>query len=255
MMSGISTYSLGDFTLQSGTTLPGAWIAYKTFGSSSSPAILCPTWFSGNIADPEWLIGEDKTLNPNKYYIIIAALFGNGQSISPSNSKASPFPDVTLHDNARAEYELLTKELKISHLRAVVGWSLGAGQAFQWSTQYPDFMDIIVPICGSAKTSIHNQVFLEGVKSALLAARGASSAGPTYGRIETKGTEKEGRIWTAEQRDVGLKAFARGYAGWGFSQAFYRAKLHESAHGAKDVEDFLQSFWEGYFLQKDPENL
>jgi pimeloyl-ACP methyl ester carboxylesterase len=235
LMSGISIYDLGDFQLQSGASLPGAWIAYKTFGDPKSPAILYPSWYSGAIADNEWLIGEDKTLNPQKYFIIITALFGNGQSISPSNSSISPFPDVTFYDNVRAQHALLTQKLNITHLRCVTGWSMGAGQCFQWATQYPDFMDTIVPFCGSAKTSIHNQVFLEGVKSALLAAKHTSSAGSTFGRVETASTAAENRKWTNEEKTVGLKAFGRGYAGWGFSQAFYREKLHEKGNRVPNV--------------------
>lgn len=127
---------------------------------------------------------------------------------------------------------------------------MGAGQSFQWATQFPDFMDICVPFCGSAKTSLHNQVFLEGVKSALLAAKGISSAGSTFGAAS-----KEARKWTSEQKAVGLKAFGRGYAGWGFSQTFYREKLHEKMYGAKDLEDFMVSFWETWAQSKDPENL
>lgn len=130
---------------------------------------------------------------------------------------------------------------------------MGAGQSFQWATQYPEFMDICVPFCGSAKTSLHNKVFLEGVKAALLAAKGISSAGTGKDRVETKGQEV--RTWTDDERTVGLKAVARVYAGWGFSQAFYREKLHESAYKAKDLEDFMLTFWEGWFLAKEPENL
>lgn len=126
---------------------------------------------------------------------------------------------------------------------------MGAAQSFQWATQFPTFMDICVPFCGSARTSIHNQVFLEGVKSALLAAKGVSSAGSTLGRT-SQSTE-----WTQSEREVGLKAFGRGYAGWGFSQAFYRERLHEKVYGAKDLEAFMVDFWEAWALSKDPENL
>lgn len=117
---------------------------------------------------------------------------------------------------------------------------MGAGQSFQWATQFPDFMDICVPFCGSARTSLHNQVFLEGVKSALLAAKHLSSAGSCEGRVETKGSEV--RKWSEEERTVGLKAFGRGYAGWGFSQTFYREKLHETVYGAKNLEEFMVNF-------------
>lgn len=230
MSQDYKTYNLGDFSLKNGGTIPSASIAYKTFGSPSSPAIIYPTWYSGAISDNEWLIGEDKTLSPSKYFIIITALFGNGQSSSPSNTDLRPWPKVLFYDNVRAQHKLVTEELGVKHAFAVLGWSMGAGQTFQWATQYPDFMDKIVPFCGAAKTSLHNQVFLEGVKSALIAAKGSSSAGICGG--EGDGKQK----WKDEEKQVGLKALGRVYAGWGFSQAFYRAKLYESVLGFKDLE-------------------
>ena len=126
---------------------------------------------------------------------------------------------------------------------------MGAGQTYQWATQYPDFMDLIVPFCGSAKTSLHNQVFLEGVKSALLSGRGSSSAGICEVPLSSA------RSWSAEQRETGLKALGRVYAGWGFSQAFYRERLFESKLGFKNLEDFMVNFWEAWALRKDPENM
>ena len=71
---------------------------------------------------------------------------------------------------------------------------MGAGQCFQWATQYPDFMDMIVPFCGAAKTSLHNQVMLEGVKSAMLSARGKSSSG--IGKLETTTGKDDGCEYT-----------------------------------------------------------
>ncbi|KAK6435400.1 hypothetical protein LTR95_008415 [Oleoguttula sp. CCFEE 5521] len=251
---GYQEYALGDFTLQSGGTIPNASIAYKTFGSSSNPAIIYPTWYSGTIATNEWLIGKDKTLNPDKYYIVIVALFGNGESSSPSNRPdiPKPFPNVTVYDNVKAQYQLVTKELGIKHAKAVLGWSMGAGQTFQWATQYPDFMDYIAPFCGAAKTSLHNQVFLEGVKSALLGPKSAASGGICKG--ETSSGDKY-REWSDEEKTVGLKALGRVYAGWGFSQAFYREKVYETVLGFKGLEDFMVGWWEGWALSKDPENM
>ena len=172
-------------------------------------------------------------LKDTKYFIIIPALFGNGESSSPSNHPTlKNFPKVSFYDNVRAQYELVTKHFGINHLYTVLGWSsrfspyiripyrkvldlyliVGAGQTYQWITQYPDFMDLAVPFCGSAKTSLHNQVFLEGVKSAMLAAKGIRSAGPSQGAVATE-SEKP-RTWTEEEKEVGMKAFGRGYAGW-----------------------------------------
>ena len=83
-------------------------------------------------------------------------------------------------------------------------------QTYQWITQYPEMMDLAVPFCGSARTSLHNQVFLEGVKSAMLAAKGESSAGSKEVAMPLHGTRK----WSEKEKDVGMKAFGRGYAGW-----------------------------------------
>lgn len=194
------------------------------------------------------MVGKGKALDPNKYFIIITALFGNGQSTSPSNSDIKPFPDCTFYDNVRAQYKLVVEHLGVKHAKAVLGWSMGAGQTYQWGTQYPDFMDILVPFCGSAKTALHNQVFLEGVKSALLAAKIQPSAGSCAGGVLPQ--DEKYRTWTAKEKEVGLKAFGRGYAGWGFSQAFYREKLFESALGFKDLEDFMKNFWEAWSTSK-----
>ena len=146
---------------------------------------------------------------------------------------------------------------------------MGAAQSFQWAAQYPDFMDLIVPFCGSAKTSLHNQVFLEGVKSALLSAKRFKSSGS--GEIGVALDGGPYRPWTQEEKEAGLKAFGRVYAGWyivlieqrrsletnfllyrfrGLSQAFYRDKLYEKVLGYKDLEDFMVRFWENIFIRK-----
>ncbi|KAI1146743.1 Alpha/Beta hydrolase protein [Nemania diffusa] len=252
-MSGFSIFNLGDFTLQSGTTLRNAYIAYKTLGDPSNPAIVYPTWYSGLISDNEWLVGEDMALSPNKYFIVIPALFGNGQSTSPSNTpEPRPFPRVTMFDNVAAQYRLVTEGLGVKHLKAVLGWSMGAAQTYQWITQYPDFVDLAVPFCGAARCSLHNQVFLEGVKSALVAAKGAVSGGISN---EEATAASQYRTWTVEERETGLKALGRVYAGWGFSQAFYREKVYETHLGFKGLEDFMVGFWEAWALSKDPENM
>jgi homoserine acetyltransferase len=209
------TFPLGDFPLQSNTTLPSAHLAYTTLGHPSSPAILYPTWYSGLIASNLWLLGPDKTLNPEKYYIIIPALLGNSESTSPSNWKfkgEKPFPKVSFYDNVRAQRELVKHLLgEEGRLYAVIGWSMGAGQCFQWATQFPGMMDLVVPFCGSARTSLHNQVFLEGVKSALLGPRGASSGGVLGEDVyahDAEGKDGEGgyRTWGEGERERGLKA-------------------------------------------------
>lgn len=105
-----------------------------------------------------------------------------------------------------------------------------------------------IPFCGSAKTSLHNQVFLEGVKAALLGPKLASSAGSCQETVLASGEKY--RTWSTDERSVGLKAFGRVYAGWGFSQAFYREKLYETVLGYKSLEEFMVGFWEAWALSK-----
>ncbi|MCW5711907.1 alpha/beta fold hydrolase [Shinella sp.] len=237
-------FELGDFALQNGAILREAKLAYKTFGTLNAAkdnAILYPTWYSGQHYDNEWLVGPGMALDPGRYFIIIPNMFGNGLSSSPSNMpepyNAARFPKVTAYDNVRAQHRLVTEHLGISHLRLVTGWSMGGLQTFHWGAMYPGMMDLLAPFCGSAKCSRHNFVFLEGVKAALTA----------------DGSFQDG--WYKEKPHKGLRAAARVYAGWGFSQSFYREELDLKALGYASLEDFLVSFWEGFFLPKDPNNL
>lgn len=169
-------------------------------------------------------------------------MIGNGQSISLSNSKIAPFPKFTFYDHVRAQHDLLTKLLDIIHLRAVIDWSMGAARTFQRLTQYPDFMDVIIPFSGSTRTSLHNQVFLEGVKSALLAAKGVSSAG---GQARSGGGCRGGSpILDRSGENGSLKAFARGYAGWRFSQVFYRHNLPADCWILARIDPWKPAAWE-----------
>ena len=103
-------FELGDLALQRGATLRNARLAYKTFGTLNAArdnAIVYPTWYSGQHYDNEWLVGRGMALDPDKYFIIIPNMFGNGLSSSPSNTpepyNASRFPRVTAYDNVRAQ--------------------------------------------------------------------------------------------------------------------------------------------------------
>lgn len=237
-------FDLGDVVLQSECTLRAAFLAYKTYGTLNSKkdnVIVYPTWFSGQHYENEWLIGAGKALDPEKYFIIIPNMLGNGLSISPSNApepyNGPRFPRVTAYDNVRQQHRLVTS-FGITSIKLVVGWSMGANQAYHWAVMYPDMVQNILPFQGAARCSRHNHVFLEGAKAALMA----------------DGAFKEG--WYGDVKpERGLRAFARVYAGWGFSQAFYREKLDIKSMGYASLEDFLVGFWEKLFLNRDANNL
>lgn len=145
--------NLGDFRTEKGGIIPNCQIGYRTFGTLNadrSNAILFPTWFSGQSQDLEGSIGPGKPVNSDRFYVIAVDALGNGLSSSPSNIKGG-FPEITIRDMVNSQHLLLTKHLGISHLRAVIGISMGGMQTFEWITAYPEFMDRAVPIIGSPK--------------------------------------------------------------------------------------------------------
>jgi homoserine O-acetyltransferase/O-succinyltransferase len=243
-MTDYEFFEPGDVVLQCRKTLRGAKLAYKTYGTLNAAkdnVIVYPTWFSGQHYENEWLIGAGKALDPDKYFIIVPNMLGNGLSTSPSNAAAPynkvRFPNITAYDNVRLQHRLVTEKFGIRTLKLVTGWSMGALQTYHWAALYPDMVERILPFQGSAKCSRHNFVFLEGAKAALMA--DASFKDGWYDTVPAKG----------------LRAFGRVYAGWGFSQTFYRKNLDLNSMGFASLEDFLVGFWEGLFLNRDANNL
>ena len=244
-MPDYEVFELGSVPLLMGATIRDAKLAYKTYGTlnaDKSNAIVYPTWYSGQHYDNEWLIGDGMALDPAKYFIIVPNMLGNGLSSSPSNTPPpydrARFPKITVYDNVATQHRLVTEVFGIEQVELVTGWSMGAGQTYQWAVSYPDMVKRILPFCGSSKTSEHNVVFLEGVKAALTA----------------DAAWKDG--WYDEQPTKGLRAVGRVYAGWGLSQAFYWQQLYkEPPFDYSTLEDFLVAFWEGFFLVKDANNL
>jgi homoserine O-acetyltransferase len=207
-------FQLGDFRLENGVTLPDAKLAYATFGTLNARrdnAVLIPSWYGSDHHGYDFLIGAGRALDPATTFIVATEMFANGYSSSPSNTPAPfdgpRFPAVAIRDNVEAVRRLLTTELGVSHLRAIAGFSMGAQQAFQWAVSHPRFADTIVGYCGTAKTYPHGIVRLEGAISAL-------SADAAF---------KEGNYTTPPLK--GLAAWSRHWAGWVWSQEWWRREL------------------------------
>ena len=236
------TFELGDVTLQSGATLPAAKLAFRTWGSLNARGdnvIVMPTFYTGTHVRNGGYVSAVPALDPTRYFIVSINMFGNGLSSSPSNTPppfdGPRFPVATLHDNVACQHRLLTEALGVERIALVLGWSMAGCQSYQWGAQYPDMVDAILPFCASARTSAHNQVFLEGVKAALTA--DSAFAGGDY---------------TAPP-EAGLKAFARVYAGWAYSQTFYRERLYCEL-GFETWEALLRD-WERDHLEWDANDL
>lgn len=236
-MSDCQIFEAGDVVLQSGLTYRKAQLAYKTYGTlnaDKSNVIVYPTSYGAQHGDTEWLIAPDRILDPTKYFIIIPNQFGNGLSSSPSNTPPpydrGRYPQFTMTDQVRIQQRLLREIFGIAKVALVYGFSMGAQQAYHWGALFPDMVERIAPVCGSARTTPHNFVFLEGVKAALTADQAWQDG------------------WFATPPVRGKRAMARVYAGWGLSQAFYREELWRKL-GYSSLEDFLIVDWEGGFAR------
>jgi homoserine O-acetyltransferase len=233
--------SLGDVRLQSGHVLLDAQLAYGTLGRlnrARDNAIVMPTYYTGEHRSYLPLIGEDKALDPSRYFIIIPDMFGNGLSTSPSNYRASdtgPFPRITLYDNVSQQARLVFEHLDVAEVALVTGWSMGGMQAYVWAAMFPDRVRRLLPYCAAARTSPYNVVFLEGLKAALQA--------DCHWRADG----------CLQRPEKGLRAFARVYVGWAYSHLFFRDELYKQL-GFATLEALMQD-WENDHLTLDANDL
>lgn len=137
----VSRFTIKDFTFESGRTLPSAVVAYATRGrlnAEKSNAVLLPSPYAADMHGYDAFIGPGRALDPQRHFLILTGMFANGQSSSPSNTPAPhsgpDFPRVTIRDAVRAAHALVTQQLGITKLRAVVGYLMGA----RWAMSYPD---------------------------------------------------------------------------------------------------------------------
>ncbi len=227
--SRLETHSLGDLALQSGGVLCDARLTYRTVGKldeNRGNAVLFPTYFTGTDADNAKLVAPGRALDPTRYFVVIPNLFGNGVSSSPSNHPTqgrARFPRISLYDNARGHERLLREVFGIDRVLLACGWSMGAQQAYHFAALFPERVRRLLVVCGSAKTSVHNRVFLEGVKAALQA-----------------DTEFMAGCYEQPPRR-GLDAFGRVYAGWAYSHAFFRKGAYRQL-GYPSVDRLLDAW-------------
>ena len=172
--------------------------------------MLLPSWYGADYHGYDHLIGPGRVLDPARDFIVATEMFANGFSSSPSNTPppfhGPDFPAIAIRDNVEASRRVL-ESLGVAHLRAVIGFSMGAQQAFQWAVSYPRFSDAIVAYCGTAKSYPHGIVRLEGAIAALTA----------------DAAFQEGRYTSPPVK--GLTAWSTHWAGWVWSQEWWRREM------------------------------
>jgi homoserine O-acetyltransferase/O-succinyltransferase len=238
-------FVIAKFKTESGATLPEAHVVYGTYGhlnAAKDNVVLLPSHYMADFHGYEWLIGPNHALDTAQLFLVATELFGNGHSSSPSNTPepyhGPRFPVTTIRDNVEAVHRLLTEELHIQHVRAIIGFSMGAQQAFQWAVSYPTFADRIVATAGTAKTYPHGFVRLEGQIAALTA--DAAFQNGDYTSPPKKGLEAFGIVWTA----------------WLFSQEWWRKELwREGAKPGTTFESVLNEFRTNFIPGADANDL
>jgi homoserine O-acetyltransferase len=207
-------FTIANFRTESGVVLPAARVVYGTYGhlnAAKDNVVLLPSHYMANHHGYEWLIGPGRALDTTQLFLVATELFGNGHSSSPSNTPepyhGPRFPVTTIRDNVAAVKQLLARDLGVTHLRAIIGFSMGAQQAFQWAVSEPAFADRIVATSGTAKTWPHGIVRNEGEITAITA--DPAFRGGDYTTPPTKGIETFALMWT----------------GWLYGQEWWRREL------------------------------
>jgi homoserine O-acetyltransferase len=152
-------YLIRDFNFTSGETLPELRIHYRTIGhpkkdaeGRTNNAVLITHGTTGSgmqFIRPEFageLFGKGQPLDATRFYVIMPDGIGHGKSSKPSNGLHAKFPRYGYDDMVTAQYRLLTECLAVTHLRLVMGTSMGGMHTWLWGEQYPDFMDALLPL-------------------------------------------------------------------------------------------------------------
>ncbi|MEM7188064.1 MAG: alpha/beta fold hydrolase [Pseudomonadota bacterium] len=222
-----------DLPLAGGGALRDARCRYAVWGQLNAARdnlILYPTRFGGTHEQNAFLIGAGMALDPAEWCIVVPNMLGNGASSSPSNTQ--DFPRVTHADNIELQRRLLADRFADAPIALAVGWSMGAQQSYRWAVEEPDRVARLLTICGTARTTPHNRVFLEAILAALEADPNRDA--PT----------------------AGLRAAGRIYAGWAYSQpwinrAGYQEPQYRDAFGQFDnLDGWLTGYWDKLFMAR-----
>ena len=148
---------LPNFRFGTGETLPQLKLHYLTLGTPHrnaaghvDNAVLLLHGTGGNahsLMNPLFsnvLFGPGQPLDITKYFIILPDDIGHGESSKPSDGLHMKFPAYDYDDMVGSQHTMLD-EMKIDHLRLILGTSMGCMQTFVWAETYPGFADALAP--------------------------------------------------------------------------------------------------------------
>ena len=178
-----SDFVIKDFRFGSGETLPELRQHFITLGtpqrdaaSHVSNAVLlihnttgtAKTWLEPTLAGE--LFGAGQPLDAARHFIVMPDCIGFGQSSKPSDGLRARFPHYRLHDIVVAQHRLLTEGLGVSHLKLVLGLSLGGMLTWMFGAMHPNFMDALVPVASqpgpmSGRNWIQRKINAEAIRN------------------------------------------------------------------------------------------
>ena len=151
------TTTLKNFRFGTGETLPNLRLHYLTLGKPhrdssgrTDNAVLLLHGTGGDahsLLNPVFsdvLFGPGAPLDIEKYFLILPDDIGHGKSSKPSDGLHAHFPAYDYDDMVRSQRMMLT-DMKVDHLRLILGTSMGCMQAFLWGETYPGFADALAP--------------------------------------------------------------------------------------------------------------
>ena len=217
-----------DFKFHTGDTMPELRLHYTTVGEPTGQPVLVLHGTGGSGASmltPGFageLFGAGQPLDATIYYIIIPDNIGHGKSSKPSDGMKTAFPKYNYEDMVDAQYRLVKEGLGITHLRLVIGNSMGGMHAWIWGVKYPQAMDVVVPMASqptemAARNWMLRRIMLETIRN-----------DPDY----------NGGNYTAQPRMMKYAIHAYGIASAGGTLA-YQALAPTAAKADKMVDDRL----------------
>ena len=174
-------YVLRDFRFAGGEMLPELRLHYTTLGTPVRDAadrivnavlLLHGTGGRGtNFLRPQWadeLYGPGQPLDISRYYLILPDDLGHGGSSKPSDGLHARFPHYTYDDMVVAQRRLLTEGLGVTHLRLIIGTSMGCMHAWMWAESDPDAMDAVLAMaCLPVPVGGHNRMERRAIADAI----------------------------------------------------------------------------------------
>jgi len=151
--------TLRDFRFHDGEVLPSVRMHVTTLGTPHRNAagqidnavmVLHGTGGDGKqFLRPQFadeLYGPGQPLDISRTYVILPDNLGHGGSSKPSDGMRMHFPKYDYADMIAAQHRLLTEGLGITHMRLIMGTSMGCMHSFMWGETYPDFASALMPL-------------------------------------------------------------------------------------------------------------